>query len=342
VSRVSSIEEFQSFVNYSFLAYGVGIRSATFIPGLQPTSQDAANFSLQFEMGAEPSWVKIASALPGRVLSYLPEEPATADPAFVLTEYGQGKCYELAYSDGARFVFDGALERLWGSIQPSLTLEDFYMYWVGPVMGFLLRHRNTTCLHASAVELHDRAVLFSGDPGYGKSTTAAALALRGAPVLGEDIVPLKLTEGRYWAVPGYPRVCLWPDAVAKLFGDGDALPRLTPTWNKRYLQLDGVRAKFAAESKPLGIIYLFGGRSDESRAPFIEAIPSREAVLGLVQNTYMNWLIDRERRAAEFDELCKIVLQVPVRRVVAHSDGARLGDLCDRIFDDAKSILGNG
>jgi hypothetical protein len=328
-------------VNHSFLAYGVGIRSTTLIPGLQSISQDAANFSLLFEMGAEPGWVKIASALPGRVLSHLPEEKATADPAFVLTDYGQGKCYELAYSDGARFVFDGTLERLWGSVQPPLPLEDFYMYLVGPVMGFLLRHRNITCLHASAVELHDRAVLFSGNVGYGKSTTAAALALRGTPVLGEDIVPLKLTEGCYWAMPGYPRVCLWPDAVAKLFGDGHTLPRLCPTWDKRYLQLDGVRAKFAAERKPLGIIYLFGGRSDESRAPFIESIPPKEAVLGLVQNTYMNWLIDRERRAAEFDELCKIVLKVPVRRVVAHSDGARLGHLCDRIFDDAKSILGN-
>jgi hypothetical protein len=328
-------------VNYSFLAYGVGISSATIIPGLQAFPRDANYFNLRFDIGSEPDWVRIALALPGRVLSYLPEEKATADPAFVLTDYGQGTCYELAYSDGARFVFDGTLERLWGSVQPPLPLEDFYMYWVGPVMGFLLRHRNVTCLHASAVELHDRAVLFSGNAGYGKSTTAAALALRGVPVLGEDIVPLRLEESRYWAIPGYPRVCLWPDAVAKLFGDGDALPRLSPAWDKRYLQLDGVRAKFAAERKPLGIIYLFGGRSNESRAPFIETLPPREAVLGLVQNTYMNWLIDRQRRAAEFDELCKIVLQVPVRRVVAHSDGARLGDLCDRIFDDTKTILGN-
>jgi hypothetical protein len=293
-------------------------------------------------MGPEPEWVKIASSLPGRVLSRLPEDKATADPAFVLTNHGAGKCYELAYSDGARFVFDETLERLWGAFLPPLALEDFYTYFVGPVMGFLLRHRNTTCLHASAVELRNRAVLFSGNAGYGKSTTAAALALRGTPVLGEDIVPLKLTEGRYSAIPGYPRICLWPDAVAKLLGSDDALPRISPSWDKRYLQLDGVRAKFAAERKPLGIIYLFGERSNDPRAPFIEAIPPREAVLGLVQNTYMNWLIDRQRRADEFDELCKIVLQVPVRRVIAHSDGARLGDLCERILDDANSILQNG
>jgi hypothetical protein len=277
--------------------------------------------------------------LPARVLSRLPEDKATGDPSFTLTEHGNGKCYGLAYSDGARFVFNEALDCLWGTFRPPLTSEDFYSYFVGPVMGFLLRHQRVTCLHSSAVELHDRAVLFSGDPGYGKSTTAAALALRGVPVLAEDIVPLELTKGRYSAVPGYPRVCLWPDAVAKLLGDGDCLPRLSPAWTKCYLPLDGARAKFAAEKKPLGIIYLFGERSSEPNAPYIEEMRPRDAVLGLVQNTYMNWLIDRDRRAEEFEEICKIVEQVPVRRIVAHTDGAKLGALCERIFADAEAIL---
>lgn len=286
--------------------------------------------------------MKSATGLSPRVLSRLPKGDPTADSSFTLTEYGDGKCYDLSYSDGLRFVFNEAFDRLWGRFEPPLGLDDLYLFLAGPVMGFLLRHRHITCLHASAVELHDRAVLFSGDPGYGKSTTAAALALRGVPVLAEDIVPLELTAGRFSAVPGYPRVCLWPDAVSKLFGTGSDLPRISPTWDKRYLPLDGIRAKFAPEKKPLGIIYLFGERSDESKAPYISEMQPREAVLGLVQNTYMNWLIDRQRRGEEFDELCKIVQQVPVRRVVAHTDGAKLGDLCERIFDDARNILGQG
>jgi hypothetical protein len=271
-----------------------------------------------------------------------PEDGAAGDASFTLTEYGNGKCHDLSYSDGLRFVFNEAFDRLWGTFQPPLGLDDLYLFLAGPVMGFLLRHRHITCLHASAVELHDRAVLFSGDPGYGKSTTAAALALRGVPVLAEDIVPLELTAGRFSAVPGYPRVCLWPDAVSSLFGAGNDLPRISATWDKRYLPLDGIRAKFAPEKKPLGIIYLFGERSREPRAPYISQMRPREAVLGLVQNTYMNWLIDRQRRGEEFDQLCKIVQQVPVRRVVAHTDGAKLGDLCERIFDDARNILAKG
>jgi hypothetical protein len=326
-------------VNYSFLAYGVAVRSATPIPPLPPDPHSSGRFVLHFETGPEPEWVKQAVALPGRVRSRLPEDKTTADPSFTLTEHGDGQCYELAYSDGARFVFDQSSERLWAVANPPLTADDLYLYFVGPVLGFLLRHRHVTCLHASAVELHDHAVLFSGDAGYGKSTTAAALALRGAPVLAEDIVPFELTTGRFWALPGYPRVCLWPDAVTKLLGDGSDLPRLSPNWEKRYLPLDGIRAKFAAAKKPVGIIYTFGSPSTDSRAPYIDELRAKDAVLELVQNTYMNWLIDRQRRAEEFEELCRIVQQVPVRRITTHLDAAKIGALCELIFADARRTL---
>jgi hypothetical protein len=329
-------------VIYSYRAYGVGIESSVSIPGLIPSIPAHTRFSLQFETGPVPLWVTRATSLPGRVLSHLPEDQRTADPAFVLTEHANGVCYDLSYSNGTRFVLDGSMERMWGTFRPPLAIEDMAVYFLGPVMGFLLRLRHITCLHASGVELHGHAVLFSGDAGYGKSTTAAALALRGAAVLGEDVVPLELTEGRYWAIPGYPRVCLWPDAVAKLLGDEQALPLLSPTWEKRYLPLDGVRATFASKKKPLGIIYLFGERSSDPNAPRIDELRPREALLKLVQNTYMNWLLDRTRRAEEFDELCNVVQQVPVRRVVAHMEGEKLGTLCERIFEDAEKILTKG
>lgn len=34
----------------------------------------------------------------------------------------------------------------------------------------------------------------------------------------------------------------------------------------------------------------------------------------------MNWLLNRERRAEEFEELWTVVKKVPVRRIVPHRD----------------------
>jgi hypothetical protein len=324
-------------VSYFYIAYGVGIHSRSKIEGLECAEPQATPFTVQFETGPEPEWVLSAKSSPGRILVQRPQDQA-ADSRFVLTEHAGGAGYELAYSD-ARFVLDGATERLWAMALPPLTPRELSLYFLGPVMGFLLRRRGITCLHASAVEFNNQAVLFSGHGGYGKSTTAAALALRGTPVLADDIVPLELTNGSYWVIPGYPRICLWPDTVAQLLGDEDRLPRLTPGWEKRYLPLDGTRAKFAEEKKKLGLIYLFGERSSAASAPHIEELGQKEGLLALVQNTYMNWLIDREQRAEEFDELSRMVQQIPVRRVIAHTDGERIEALCMLILEDSEKIL---
>ena len=62
-------------------------------------------------------------------------------------------------------------------------------------------------------------------------------------------------------------------------------------------------------------------------------------LLQLVQNTYMNWLLDRTQRAAELDTLSRIVARVPVRRIVPHCDPARVGALSDLIVLDAERLF---
>jgi hypothetical protein len=293
---------------------------------------------LEFQDSLEPAWVVKLLALPARILSHRSEPAGSADPSFILTEHGESEGYQLSYSDGTRFVVDGAAAQIWGSYQPPLTAEDMATYFLGPVLGFVLRRRNTICLHASGVEIQGHAVCFCGDAGYGKSTMAAALALRGLPVLAEDVVALEESGGGFSAVPGYPRVCLWPESVRMLLGREDALPRLTPVWDKRFLELDGQRARFAAAKLPLSVIYLFAPRSDAQSAPCVEKISPREALLELVRNTYMNWVLDREQRAAEFDVLCRLVQHVPVRRITPHAKPEKLAALCDLILRDAAAI----
>jgi hypothetical protein len=302
--------------------------------GSKPFPED-----IKLESGPEPDWVRFGLDLPGRVLSRLPESSEADDPSFVLTEHGNAECFHLSYSDGTRFVVDGDARRVWGTFQLPLTLEDLTTYFLGPVMGFLLRRRHTTCLHASCVEIFGQGIALSGDPGYGKSTTAAALALRGLPVLSEDIVPLRVEEEEFRAVPGYPRICLWPDSVANLLGSAQALPQLTPVWSKRFLALDGTRAHFSGEELRLGAIYIFSPRSAEEHAPFVQEMSPREALLDLVKNTYMNWLLDRQQRALEFDFLSRLVMQVPVRRIIPHANPKRIPELSNLIVSDAQSIL---
>jgi hypothetical protein len=292
------------------------------------------------ELSSElPPWVRAARKLPAFLLYRKRLVVDSGDSTYTIARLGAEEFFELNYSDGTEFVVEGSGKRLWGSCSSPHSLDYLATYLRGPVMGFLLRRRGVTALHASAVTLFGQAVALCGASQSGKSTTAAALTLRGTPVLCDDIAPLKMRGGEFYVEPGYAHIGLWPDAVHGLLGAADALPRWTPSWEKCFLALDGKRAGFAHQAQSLGAIYVLAPRSRHMDAPRIERLGRREALLALVQNTYMNWLLDRQQRAAEFDLLSRLVMRVPVCRIVPHVDAARIPALCDLISSDAEALL---
>jgi len=326
-------------LRYFYTAYGLRLVSNLSIPGLVAEPTDSHTPDLVLEFGFEPEWARAAKRLRASIRHTSPATLEMPDPALCLSTLGDDQFFELAYSDGTRFLLDADMKRLCGTWLPPLTIEDFSTYLLGPVMGFIMRQRNILSLHASAAFIGGHAVVLCGESESGKSTTVAALALRGIPVLAEDVSPITEEAGTFYVEPGYPRICLWPSAVQALFGAPDALPQLTPTWEKRFLALDGVQAKFELERRPLGAIYLLAPRTSDAEKPRIAALRKREALVKLVQNTYMNWLLDRTQRAAELDALDRIVARIPVRRIVPQSDPAHLGALCDLIVADAERLL---
>ena len=270
-----------------------------------------------------------------------PTELLPGDPTFTVSEYENGRYMQLAYGDGTRFIVDRNATRLWGETGRGLSHDDLCVYLVGPVMGILLRQRGLTCLHASALSINGRAIALVGPAGAGKSTTAAALALRGWPVLCEDVCALDRADRQFVIRPAYPRVCLWPDSVDFLFSSREALPLIVEGWEKRFLALDNASASFASSGCPLAAIFLLAGRRDEDSAPRLEPLPQRDAVLQLVQNAYVNWLLSGEQRAADFDVLTSLMSSVECFRVIPSADPARLPELAALIEAQSLRVLGS-
>jgi hypothetical protein len=325
-------------VNFAYRAYGLRCASDTPIPGLWPEPLNITPPDLRCWINSKQlDWVSEARTIPSRLYDTRSLIDGASPSGCTLTSFGSDEFFELAYGDGARFLIDGAATRLSATGPPPLSVDDLATYLRGPVMGFALRRRRITALHSGAAYLGAHAVLFCGMTESGKSTTAAALALRGIPILSDDIAALPEKNGRFQVEPGYPWICLWPDAVVNLFGKSDALPQLTVTWEKRYLPLGG--GGFESVRRPLGAVYLVAPRTGEPSAPRVEDINRREALLELVQNTYMNWLLDRDQRAAELDVLARLASNVPVRRLIPHADPARIDQLCDLILRDSEATI---
>ena len=243
--------------------------------------------------------------------------------------------FAFFYRDGARFTVRRDGSEVWADWPEDYAIEDACTYLLGPIMGFVLRLRGITCLHASAISLGDCAIALAGSPGVGKSTLAAAFARNGFPVLSDDVVALADQGRQFLAQPGYPRVNLWPDSVHAVFGSDDALPRITPTWDKRYLGLAQNGCSFAAEPLPLRAVYILGTREPTLALPVIKEVAGSEAFMALVANTYMNYLLDREMRRQEFDLLGRVAASVPIKYVRSGANASGLAGLREAIVADA-------
>src|SRR5258708_33002645 len=166
--------------------------------------------------------------------------------------------------------------------------------------GFILRKRGILPIHASSLVIDGCAFGLVGEPGAGKSTTAAGLIAHGCSILSDDVLALHDRRSTFLAMPGYPRIRLWSPSSEAIFGAADALPLLAPNWDKRYLDLNQFTGAFETEPQTLSALYLLGERSDDFRAPFIEELAPQDALMSLVANTYVNYLLDAEMRAREF------------------------------------------
>ena len=151
--------------------------------------------------------------------------------------------------------------------------------------------------------------------------------------MSDDVVPIHWREGRPWARSGYPRLRLWDETAQGLYGHPAALPRLTPNWPKRYLDLQTDRREFSASEQPIGAIFVLQERAAGS--PSVERLNGHGAAMQLVANTSMGLHLDAESRVRELEGVVRLTSHVPVFRAHASDDLGRIDEFCDLIVATA-------
>jgi hypothetical protein len=324
-------------VTLHYIVFDLSIRSNLPVPELSPVANanQIVDISVHWQESPETSGTAAGSSNELTYTSSYTDQSGA--PALKIWLIPGANLLRLEYSDGAQFWVERTGRNVWSVWPEPLSIDDAATYFLGPVLGLVLRLRGITCLHASAIAFDGRAAAFVGSEGAGKSTTAAALARKGFLTISDDIVALEEQDTRFLVKPAYPYLCLWPESVSSLFGSPDALPRFAAGYDKRCLSLERQSLEFATGPVPLECVYILGERGPDP-APLIESVPAREALVTLVANTYATNLLDSSMRAREFETLGRLMQRVPVRRVRANSDPTRLGDLCDVIVRDFKTI----
>lgn len=189
---------------------------------------------------------------------------------------------------------------------------------LGPVLSYHLERAGLPVLHASAVVVDGRAVVFLAENKGGKSSLAAGCMQLGHALLTDDLLPVERASHEIHGRAGYPQMRFWPDAATR-FWDGDAmnLPTVHPELDKRRLPVgDGAFGRFRTEPAPLAAIYLPFREDDPESTIRVESVSGAEALVELLRRSFIPRLAAAAGwEARRFDLLADLAEHVPVRRL---------------------------
>ena len=318
-------------VMFRYSAFGLSFGANRAIPGLITSDTSAGAPDVEISFGSGPRELPVQANQNDELYYESRDTDELGRPGFQIWQIGNGKFLRMDYVDGVQFWLDRRGTSV-GCVWPeNLTIADAAVYLLGPVLGFLLRLRGVTCLHASAVAFGDRAIVFAGPSGAGKSTTAAALARRGHPIISDDIVAVEEHEGRFLVFPAHPYLGLWPESVEMLYGGQAKIPGFASNWDKRRLSLSDHNLQFQERALPLGAVFFLEERTSDPAAPYLENAPARDGLMKLLANSYGTNLLEKDMRAREFQMLGDLMALVPAWRLRPHADRQKLAALCDLI-----------
>lgn len=231
-----------------------------------------------------------------------------------------------------RFLLEGGRSIVF---RPSDPDRDISIYLAGSVFGLLLHQRNQIVLHASAVVVNGKAVLFCGASGAGKSTMAASLVERGYRMVADDQCAISIDEsGRPVTSPDGRMLKLWSasiDGLALHDRQGDAV---STRFNKYYVD----PGESWPEPIPIGAVYALVEERLKGQVS-IKSVNVVEAVTMMVANAYRPLMVRRMgQRQAYFDASVAVVSNGGVYRLVRPLSFKRIGESVDALVEHWASI----
>jgi hypothetical protein len=181
----------------------------------------------------------------------------------------------------ARFLITGGRE-IRVELAPGETAADATVYLLGSAFGILQHQRGRMVLHASAVVVGDRAVLFCGPSGAGKSTLAASLDTVGYPCLSDDVCGIEFTGAEPVVLPDGRMLKLWADAADHLAVGERQGPPIRHDIDKYYVEPE---SSAAHRRLAVSAIYLLA-KSPEAAPPSLVRLRGPDAALALRRNAY--------------------------------------------------------
>jgi hypothetical protein len=153
--------------------------------------------------------------------------------------------------------------------------------------------------------IHGRVVGFLGGKGFGKSTLAASLEVKGHRLISDDTLPIFFESDEVLTLLGYPQIKLFADSVRAVGTNPTELRLINANFNKYSFPSQNGFGKTKLSLSALYVLNL----DDEIH---FNKLSLPEAFIAATTHTHINvYLKESNSRELHFDQCHKLVRTIP-------------------------------
>ena len=211
--------------------------------------------------------------------------------------------YRIRFPNLADFTISADGSEINAYPVPGVSEQTIDHLYLNQVLPLALSRQYKLVLHASAVEIKQRAVAFIGPSGQGKSTLAASFATVGHRFLTDDGLQIEYSENQYLVKPSHPSLRLWDDSHQAIIPASTlTAPPIDYTPKARLLADECLI--FCDEPRPLQAIFFLG--TEETDTITINPVKSRDTVIEIVRHSFLLDIQERTLLTRHFSQISKL------------------------------------
>ncbi len=216
-------------------------------------------------------------------------------------------------------------------VNPYTGLKDSFLMKIilGSALPIILQKKGNLVLHANAIKIKDKAAIFIGPQGVGKSTISSVLVKKGYSLISDDIVTIEVNEKQIpQTFNGVSTIDIRQDVVKNL-----ARFLKSSKKDESNYYSENVQSK---DSIPIKKIYSVKKSTDDIT---IEHISYQKSAMELVKSTlWAATLFNRFELSQNLDQCTQLACNVPVKILKTKHSFSHVPTLVEIIEDDFFSI----